>query len=92
MFVDTTRSVSVVIGEKDNKQVSEKWQQQPRILLWQVLKKRNKEVRKEEQKHRKANRHREDKIEKAAEEVMSGEIEWEVYYSKVCLNDNRRHQ
>ena len=49
----------------------------------QVLKKRTKEVRQEEQRNKKKNRHKEKKEDKAPDEVLSGEVEWEVYFNKV---------
>ena len=48
-----------------------------------MLKKRTKEVRQEEQRNKKKNRHKEKKEDKAADEVLSGEVEWEVYFNKV---------
>ena len=53
------------------------------IISCQVLKKRTKEVRQEEQRNKKKNRHKEKKEDKAADEVLSGEVEWEVYFNKV---------
>ena len=53
------------------------------IVSGQVLKKRTKEVRQEEQRNKKKNRHKEKKEDKAADEVLSGEVEWEVYFNKV---------
>ena len=53
------------------------------IVFCQVLKKRTKEVRQEEQRNKKKNRHKEKKEDKAADEVLSGEVEWEVYFNKV---------
>ena len=41
---------------------------------------------KEVQRNKKKNRKNEKKDEKAADEVLSGEVDWEVYYSKVGLN------
>ena len=88
LFVDSTRSVSVVLGEKDNKSVSkyleicysgksfadgkdlmscaffgtsfEKSASSLRDFScsFQVLKKRTKEVRQEEQRNKKKNRHK----------------------------------
>ena len=40
---------------------------------------------KEVQRNKKKNRKNEKKEEKAADEVLSGEVDWEVYYSKVRL-------
>ena len=53
------------------------------MISGQVLKKRTKEVRQEEQRNKKKNRHKEKKEDKAADEVLSGEVEWEVYFNKV---------
>ena len=56
-----------------------------KMIFVQVLKKRTKEVRQEEQRNKKKNRHKEKKEDKAADEVLSGEIDWEVYFNKVLL-------
>ena len=35
------------------------------------------------QQNKKKNRRKEDKDDRAAEEVLSGDVEWEVYFNKV---------
>jgi len=52
---------------------------------FQVLKKRSKEVQKEMQQNKKKNRRKEDKDDRAAEEVLSGDVEWEVYFNKASF-------